>query len=149
MPDAAGPDTTVTVITDAAREVPGAVTDAAGAGATSRILVDAEYLEEATGWALEDRGLCRGDVCVPVSDRDALLDGGRVDMAALGAALHQPVVVDPGAGVAALGERAETRADALVSLQAPEVTLPGLDGEPLVLPGERGKKKLLVAWASW
>ena len=33
--------------------------------------------------------------------------------------------------------------------KAPDFTLPDLDGRPHTLSGHRGKKILLVAWASW
>ena len=130
------------VVTEEAREVE-ARSD------NGRLLVAVEDLEGATGWKLEDRGLCRGDVCVPVADRGVLLDDGHVDLAALGAALHQPAVVDAEGGVAAFADPVGERAAALESLVAPDLTLPDLDGRPVSLRAYSGKKKLLVAWASW
>lgn len=114
-----------------------------------RLALPADDLEAQTGWKLEVQGLCRGDVCVPVKDRDALVRGGLVDIEALAAELHQPVVVDAAEGVAALVESAAERAAALRSLIAPDFTLPDLDERPVALSDFTGKKKLLVAWASW
>lgn len=132
----------VTVIADGVAEVEGR-RDA------DRLFVPLESLDEATGWHLEDRGLCRGEVCVPVRDREALLDGGYVDLGAMGEAIGHPTVVDAGEGVVAMAAPAAERAASLEALEAPRLTLGDLDGRPLELPGAPGKKKLLVAWASW
>jgi peroxiredoxin len=37
----------------------------------------------------------------------------------------------------------------LATAEAPELTLPGLDGNPFRLSTLHGRKVLLVAWASW
>ena len=130
------------VVTDQAREV-----EAEARG--DRLLVQTADLEAATGWKLEDRGLCRGDVCVPVADPHGLVEDGFVDLAAVGAALHRPTVVEAEAGGAAMADPAGERAAALQSLTEPELTLPDLEGRPISLGSFAGKKKLLVAWASW
>jgi len=44
---------------------------------------------------------------------------------------------------------ASVRARALASLEAPDFTLPDLDGRLHTLSNHRGKKVLLVAYASW
>jgi hypothetical protein len=48
-----------------------------------------------------------------------------------------------------LGQGARDRAAALRSLQAPDFTLPDPSGRPHSLSEHRGKKVLLVTWASW
>jgi hypothetical protein len=48
-----------------------------------------------------------------------------------------------------LGQSARDRADALRSLEAPDFTLPDSGGRPHSLSEHRGKKVLLVTWASW
>ena len=45
--------------------------------------------------------------------------------------------------------RTRERADALLSLQAPDFALPDLAGNMHALSGQRGKKIFLVTWASW
>lgn len=132
----------VTVITDDLVEVEGRRDD-------DRLLVPVDTLEDATGWHLEDRGLCRDEVCVPVRDRDALLGGGFVDLGCMGEVIGHPTVADADEGVVAMAAPAAQRAVSLESLDAPRLTLDDLDGRPLDLPGAPGKKKLLVAWASW
>jgi hypothetical protein len=101
------------------------------------------------GWELRSAGLCRGDVCVPVRDRAALVGPAGIDLAALAAVLARPLAFDVAARTAYLGTAATTRAQALTSLQAPDFTLPDLDGTPHALSDYRGTKVLLVAYASW
>ena len=48
-----------------------------------------------------------------------------------------------------LGNAASDRAAALASLEAPDFTLPDLDGRLHSLSEHRGKKVLLIAYASW
>jgi peroxiredoxin len=51
--------------------------------------------------------------------------------------------------VACLGVGAQTRRAALVSLEAPDFSLPDLAGRRHTLSEHRGRKVLLVAYASW
>ena len=68
---------------------------------------------------------------------------------ALAAAGDRSLAVDREEGVAYLGASAVTRAAQLASLEAPEFSLPDLDGRRHSLSEHRGKKVLLVAYASW
>ncbi len=61
----------------------------------------------------------------------------------------RPVAVDLTERVAYLGISAAERAKALSSLEAPDFSLPDLDGRRHSLSQQRGKKVLLVAYASW
>jgi hypothetical protein len=134
--------TTLTVITDEARTVEGAVDG-------DRILLDPADLHRAIGWEFKAEGLCQGDRCVPVRDRAALLVGDRVDLAAVAAALGRPSVIDPAAGLAAVALPSEERHRALDALRAPSFTLPDLDGVARRLEEWRGRKKLLLAFSTW
>jgi hypothetical protein len=87
-----------------------------------------------------------------------IVDGGHVTAVgeAEGAALAKqaetsgrPVAVDLDERAAYFGISAAERAKALGSLEAPDFTLPDLDGRPHSLSAQRGKKVLLVAYASW
>jgi hypothetical protein len=132
----------MTVIDDAARTVDGDVVE-------GRVVVAPAALPVALGWELKPEGLCRDDVCVPVRDRDALFAGDALDLAAVARAVGRPVEVDADAGVVAVALPAEARQQALDALVAPPFTLADLDGEPHELAEWRGRKRLLVAFASW
>jgi hypothetical protein len=106
-------------------------------------------LEQALGWALRPEGLCRGTVCVPVRHAAELETPHGVDLAAVAAALGRPLALDAEEGAAYLGVGADERARSLAALEAPDFTLPDLDGRPHSLAEHRGKKVLLVAYASW
>ncbi len=106
-------------------------------------------LHTALGWELHDGLLCNDTMCVPVPDDAALESAEGIDLAALARVLDRTLAVDAEEGAAFLGASARERADALASLQAPDFTLPDLAGRPHSLSEHRGKKILLVAWASW
>lgn len=108
-----------------------------------------DVVRDALGWEMKPEGLCRGPRCVPVPPGTPLVRGDGVDLAALAALLDRPLALDREHGAACLGAAADERASALRSLEAPHFTLPDVDGRPHQLAGFRGKKVLLVAWASW
>ena len=84
-----------------------------------------------------------------MADPAALTVDGRLDVAAVAAALGRPVVVDAGAGIAAMGLATDERRRALDGLEAPDFSLPDLEGAAHRLGDFQGKKKLLVTFASW
>jgi len=113
-----------------------------------RIRVAAPALARATGWELKPEGLCNGPRCVPIRDR-TLVSGDGVDLVALATALGRPIAVDVEERMAVLGAAAANRGAALASLEAPDFALPDLAGRVHRLSDYRGKKVLLVAYASW
>jgi hypothetical protein len=132
----------VTVISDDVRTVDATVSGDA-------FLLDPATLPAALGWELKPEGLCRDKTCVPVRDPSVLFVDDRLDLAAVAGALGRPMVLDTDARLAAVALPAEQRRDALDDLVAPSFTLPDLDGR-LHQSGEwHGRKKLLVAFASW
>lgn len=111
-----------------------------------------EDLHGSTGWELKPQGLCLAERCVPIPPgrkSEFLATDGRFNLAVFARYLAQPVVRDNTCEVWLFGEAAQARHDALRSLQAPDFTLPDLDGKPYSLREFRGKKVLLVSWASW
>ena len=108
-------------------------------------------LELATGWAMKPEGFCLGDVCVPVpsGNRSHYVDGDRVNAAAFWRRLGKAVAHDASGEVWVLGSGASDRAASLQSLEAPDFALPDLAGATHTLSQQRGKKVLLVTWASW
>ena len=124
------------------------VTVAATPGADT-LWIAGDALPAATGWTLKPEGLCEADRCVYVPPDVTLAREGRVDLTALAGLLRQPVVHDAAHGVWCIGDAAPARREALESLDAPDFTLPDLDGRPHRLRDYRGKKVFLVSWASW
>jgi len=113
------------------------------------VRISPDALAAALGWRLEAQGLCRGDVCVPVRDRAALVSPDGIDLAALARAFDRPLALDADERVAVLGASAAERGARLESLEAPDFALPDLAGRTHALRDQRGKKTLLIAWASW
>ena len=114
----------------------------------ARPAISREALEDLLGWELKPEGLCQGFMCIPV-DQDDLVGEDGLDLRVLADALQRPFVTDEKHAVASLGASHHDRADALASLDAPDFTLPDLDGNLHSLSDERGRKVLLVAYASW
>ena len=121
--------------------------DASTAGGVLR--ASAEAVERALGWELREEGFCLGTVCYPLPPDAELVTEDGVDLAGLAALIDRPIALDEAEGAAYLGVAARERSQALELLDAPDFTLPNLDGEPHSLSDYRGKKVLLVAYASW
>jgi hypothetical protein len=120
-----------------------------GETTSTTVLLAPDALEEATGWDLRPEGLCRGDVCVPRRAGDGLVVDDQIDLAAFAALMQRPLAYDADAGIAVLADAPEQHAAAFDARVAPEWTLPNLDGNPVSSSDFVGRKKLLVAWASW
>jgi hypothetical protein len=121
--------------------------DAVYSGGTIRLAP--ATVERTLGWQLKPEGLCQGDTCVRVRDPDALLDGDGIELRALATLLDRPLALDADEGAAALGASAANRSHRLASMEAPDFTLPDLQGRLHSLSDYRGRKALLIAWASW
>jgi hypothetical protein len=109
------------------------------------LAVDASAFANRTGWVAKPEGLCKGDVCVPAPGVDS--DDGTLDVQVLEALLRMPLVHDDVHGLYALGP--ESGGQRLTTARAPDLTLPQLDGSPFSLNSLRGRKIVMVAWASW
>jgi hypothetical protein len=105
--------------------------------------VSAAELERVTGWTLKPEGLCHDERCVPFAN--ASPDG--IELADVARALGMPLVDDPRAGLWALGPEAGGKALEIATL--PDITLPDVTGRPFHFASLRGRKALIVAWASW
>ncbi len=109
----------------------------------SRVPVD--RLARATGWEVKPEGACRGEQCVPLPE--GTLREGEVELAPFAERLRRPLLHDAAEGLWSLGPEGGGRA--MASVQAPDLVLPTLTGEPFPLAALRGKKVLIAAWASW
>ncbi len=103
--------------------------------------------ETVTGWTLKPEGMCRADLCVPLPA--SAVGTNDVDVAAFWTKLGGPVVASERRDVWALGAPADERNVALEGLEAPDFTLPDVDGVPRSLSQLRGKKVFVATWASW
>ena len=91
-------------------------------------------------------------------DTFTIIDAGRVldvpyakgvERATRAEAAGRPVALDLEERAAYLGVPASERARRLSALEAPDFTLPDLQGTLHALSAQRGKKVLLAAYASW
>lgn len=141
--------TTTIIYGDLPSTVEGARTDG------SELWLGTADLKSATGWEIKPEGICRDDVCIPVpaGKHAAFLnnEGQQTwfNLAEFARHVGQPVAHDDGAGVWYFGVPADERRNALLDLEAPDFTLPDLGGELHSLSAQRGKKVLLMLWASW
>jgi hypothetical protein len=139
--------TTATVL------LPGRAVVVAAEPEGERLWLEPVELEKAGGWEWKPEGVCRGPLCVPVPPRAEWVRGAdsglRIDLVGLSRHMGQPVAASPEHGVWSIGDAAEDVADRLRSLDAPDFTLPDLDGRMHTLGTLRGRKVFLLFWASW
>ena len=114
-----------------------------------RFLLSPEAFTDLVGWTLKPEGMCRGDVCAPIYQRDAVLSDGMIDLHGAAPVIGRSVVVDTKRGIAALGASAAARGEEMTSLQAPDFTLNDMNGQPVSLHDFERRKVLLLAWSSW
>ena len=107
--------------------------------------ITCEEFESQSGWSLRPEGACKGDRCIPLPGRETT--SGRVDVALLSQRLGMPLLHDEAHGVYALGP--ETTGRVLESASCPEIVLEDLDGQAFSFSSLRGRKVVMVAWASW
>lgn len=133
------------LVENSVRHLSAAQTEANG------LWVDVASLDAAIGWTLKPEGACRGEVCVPLPHgrETEFVAHGRFNATALASYLGQPVLHDPGADAWAIGAAPDARTSALRSLDAPDFTLPDMQGREHALSDYRGRKVFLVSWASW
>ncbi len=104
------------------------------------------------GWSLEPAGLCRGPLCVPippVRTAEFVRADGAVSLTALARHRGQAVAHDDERSVWVFGQPGEVREATRRSCEAPDFSLPDLDGRLHSLSQLRGRKVLLNSWASW
>lgn len=112
-------------------------------------------LTRATRFVVKPQGICRDELCFPIpkarktafiSKRGSVTWFNLSEFARL---VKQPAAPDEKNGVWYFGKREDERGTYLASLEAPNFTLPDMSGRTHSLSDYRGKKVLLVTWASW
>ena len=123
-------------------------------GDTAQLWISTADLTRATRFELKPQGVCRDQLCFPVPKTRASefvrKDSGTTffNLLAFAQLVNQPVAHDEALSTWYFGMRSDQR-EGLSSLQAPDFTLPDMAGKMHSLSDFRGKKVLLVTWASW
>jgi len=114
-----------------------------------------EDLKRATGFVVKPQGICRGELCFPIpkARRNAFLSKqGRVtwfNLSEFARLTKQPAAMDKENALWYFGPRPAEQNGYVESLIAPDFTLPDINGQKHSLSDYRGKKVLLITWASW
>jgi hypothetical protein len=112
-------------------------------------------LTATTGWELKPEGVCKDEICVPVPDsrRAALLSTQPTAMlfnlTEFARLIEQPQAHDQVNAVWYFGPAGWEWKTRLSSRQAPDFALPDISDRVHSLSDLRGKKILLLFWASW
>ncbi|MBK8315538.1 MAG: redoxin domain-containing protein [Acidobacteria bacterium] len=124
----------------------------------SDLWVTLEDLERATGYVLKPQGVCRAAL-LPDSEGTQVRisfkqDAGKrsammVQSERVWSPLRQPAAYDAETSVWYFGPRADEQNGFIESLNAPDFTLPDTSGKKHSLSDFRGRKVLLLTWASW
>ncbi len=109
----------------------------------------------ATGFVVKPQGVCRSELCFPLPkqrEADFLRQSGkltRFNLSEFARLVKQPVAHDEKLETWCFGPRQDVQNGYLATLDAPNFTLPDRSGKPHSLWDFRGKKVLLITWASW
>ncbi len=128
------------------------VPSAVGAGDLWVTLAD---LTRATKLQVKPEGLCSEKQCFPLPEgrkEEFVADRAgetRFNLSAFARLLGQSLAHDQKNGVWYFGPRPDEQNGYLASLAAPDFTLPDITGKSHSLFDFRGKKVLLITWASW
>jgi hypothetical protein len=111
-----------------------------------RLDVTPDELHIATGWEITPEGACRGAECVPLPGLRISADG-RLDVREFAQRMGMPIAADDQHRLWALGPPSGRHV--LESAVLPELVLEDFDGDAFDVASLRGRKVLLLAWASW
>lgn len=112
-------------------------------------------LKRATRFEVKPQGVCRDSLCFPLPKSrksEFVAKKGAVswfNLSAFARLIQQPMAADEKHAVWYFGPRLQETDTHLSSLEAPNFTLPDLTGKAHSLAEFRGKKVLLLTWASW
>jgi AhpC/TSA family len=120
---------------------------------TDDLWVTLADLKRSTGFVIKPQGVCRDELCFPIpkARRSAFLFKQRsttwFNLSEFARLLRQPVAREK--EVWYFGPRPDEQNSFISSLIAPDFKLPDINGKQHSLSDFRGKKVLLVTWASW
>lgn len=150
---------TATQAADTARPIvifDGVATEVTAAAQPSKDLwVTMKDLKRATRYVVKPQGICRDELCFPIPKTrkaEFVSKKGSVqwfNLSEFARLVKQPVATDEKHNTWYFGQRPDAQNAYLESLNAPNFTLPDMNGKMRSLTDYRGKKVLLVTWASW
>jgi hypothetical protein len=100
--------------------------------------------EKGSGWQIKPEGACKGDICIPLKDAP----GEQVDINRIAEDMNLPLVAEAEYGIWALGPDS-IGGRTLSTAEAPNLTLPDVDGNLFELSSLKGKKIVVYAWAPY
>lgn len=112
-------------------------------------------LKRASGFVIKPQGVCRDELCFPIprGRRNSFLSKrGPVtwfNLSEFARLVRQPVAYDIEQATWFFGPRADEQNGYLATLTAPDFKLPDMSGKLHSLSDFRGRKVLLLTWASW
>jgi len=115
--------------------------------------VTLDDLKRATGFMIKPQGVCRDELCFPIpkARSSAFLSKQRsttwFNLSEFARLLRQPIAHEK--EVWYFGPRPDEQNAFISSLVAPDFKLPDMNGKSHSLSEFRGKKVLLLTWASW
>jgi hypothetical protein len=127
----------------------------AAAEPSTDLWITTSDLTRATRFVIKPQGVCRDELCFPLPksrQEEFVAKKGSTtwfNLSKFARLIKQPVVTDEKNGVWYFGPPAQEQNSYLASLEAPNFTLPDLNNKMHSLADFRGKKVLLVTWASW
>jgi hypothetical protein len=104
-------------------------------------------LPRLNGFELKPQGACREDICIPIPR--GMMRADYFNLTAFAQRVGQRVIADPASRVWSFGEIPVVRGSYLEGRIAPDFSVPDRKGRSVSLSQFRGKKVLLVTWASW
>jgi hypothetical protein len=104
-------------------------------------------LSRINGFELKPEGACRADLCIPIPK--TMVRGDAFNLTAFAKKAGQSVVAEPAARVWSFGEMQALGGGFVSSRLAPDIEVPDRAGRPVRFSAFRGKKMLVVTWASW
>ena len=120
----------------------------------AQLWVTTADLTRATHFEVKPQGVCRAELCFPLPKarkQEFLRKSSNKEwfnLLAFADLVHQSVAHDEALATWYFGLRSDQR-QTLASLEAPDFTLPDMDGKLHSLRDFHGKKVFLVTWASW
>ncbi len=122
---------------------------------TTDLWITLEDLKRATQFENKPKGVCRDALCFPLpkARKSAFLKSqGKItwfNLSEFARLVRQPVAFDGEQSVWFFGPRADEQNGYVATLKAPDFKLPDMNGKLHSLSDFRGKKVLLLTWASW